>query len=289
MSKIKVSEIFQSLQGEGKFMGTPSLFVRTFGCNFSCSGFGMKRGELSTERMNVDPSKYTEYKKLPLVHTGCDSYPSWDPRFKHLSPMLTVEAIADQIQKLLPDGKFSLNQHLIITGGEPLLGWQNAFIDLFDELINRNTGLSHITFETNGTKMLTPELKEWIEVNYEVHVTFSVSAKLSISGEKWSDAIKPEVIYDYYTSSYDTYLKFVVANHDDIADVRKAIAEYSQYFTSLHEYDFNEAIPVYLMPCGGTVNTYSLTEREVADLCVQNGFRFSPRLQIPLYKNEWGT
>ena len=44
MSKIKVSELFYSIQGEGRYMGVPSVFLRTFGCNFSCSGFGMPKG-----------------------------------------------------------------------------------------------------------------------------------------------------------------------------------------------------------------------------------------------------
>lgn len=35
--KIKISEIFESLQGEGKFAGTPMLFIRTSGCTRKCS------------------------------------------------------------------------------------------------------------------------------------------------------------------------------------------------------------------------------------------------------------
>jgi hypothetical protein len=46
---IKVSELFYSVQGEGRFMGVPSIFLRTYGCNFTCQGFGMPRGELSHE------------------------------------------------------------------------------------------------------------------------------------------------------------------------------------------------------------------------------------------------
>ena len=37
MDKIKVSEIFYSAQGEGRFIGVPSVFFRTFGCNFKCA------------------------------------------------------------------------------------------------------------------------------------------------------------------------------------------------------------------------------------------------------------
>jgi len=50
MSKLKISELFYSIQGEGRYMGVPSVFLRTFGCNFTCSGFGMAKGQLSSER-----------------------------------------------------------------------------------------------------------------------------------------------------------------------------------------------------------------------------------------------
>ena len=123
MSKIKIAELFYSIQGEGRYMGVPSVFLRTFGCNFKCQGFGMPRGELSNEAENIDPSLYTEYKSLPLVSTGCDSYASWDVRFKHLSPLLSIDGIVDAILRMLPHGKWT-SEHLVITGGEPLLGWQ---------------------------------------------------------------------------------------------------------------------------------------------------------------------
>jgi len=62
MSKIKIAELFYSIQGEGRYMGVPSVFLRTFGCNFKCAGFGMPRGELSNEAENINPDLYTEYK-----------------------------------------------------------------------------------------------------------------------------------------------------------------------------------------------------------------------------------
>ena len=53
MSKIKIAELFYSIQGEGRYMGVPSVFLRTFGCNFTCAGFGMPRGQTSTEADEV--------------------------------------------------------------------------------------------------------------------------------------------------------------------------------------------------------------------------------------------
>jgi len=70
MSKIKIAELFYSIQGEGRYMGVPSVFLRTFGCNFKCAGFGMPKGELSEEYLKIDPTQYVKYEELPLVSTA---------------------------------------------------------------------------------------------------------------------------------------------------------------------------------------------------------------------------
>ena len=288
MSKIKVAELFYSLQGEGQYLGTPSVFLRIFGCNFKCAGFSMPRGTLSEERLAIDPANYDSYNDLPLVHTGCDSYASWDPRFKHLSPMLEVSAIVDRMQELLPDGKFGPDKHLILTGGEPLLGWQKSYIDLFEEIGKRGMNLTHITFETNGTQMLKPELKDWFLTNdiYPMlNITYSVSSKLPSSGEAWEDAIKPEVIREYFQLSSSLYFKWVVSNEEDYQDVQNAIKAYAEVLGPFAMTD----IPIYLMPAGGTTKHYNDNEKWVAELCMKHGWRYTPRLQVQLWKNMWGT
>ena len=281
-SKIKVAELFYSIQGEGRYMGVPSVFLRTFGCNFKCQGFGMPRGELSNEAENIDATKYTEYKSLPLVSTGCDSYASWDPRFKHLSPLLSTDAIADAIVDTLPHKEWR-DEHLVITGGEPLLGWQKQYPDLLSH--PKMAGLKEITFETNGTMRLTSAFKEYLtawqmpNTEFSREITFSVSAKLPCSGEPWDDAIKPEVVCDY--ENYGTaYLKFVIATDQDFADAECAIGAYRKAGFKGH---------VYLMPVGGVESVYTLNNKNVALLAMKHGLRYSDRLQVPLFKNEWGT
>jgi len=280
MSKIKIAELFYSIQGEGRYMGVPSVFLRTFGCNFKCAGFGMPRGESSEEANNINPDLYADYKMLPLVSTGCDSYASWDPRFKHLSPVLDTDAIAHAIVDTLPYKEWR-DEHLVITGGEPLLGWQKQYPDLLRH--PKMTGLKEITFETNGTMRLTTAFKEfladWTFSSDEREITFSVSAKLPCSGEPWDDAIKPEVVCDY--ENYGTaYLKFVIATEQDFADAECAIAAYRTAGFEGH---------VYLMPVGGVESVYALNNKNVALLAMKHGLRYSDRLQVPLFKNEWGT
>ena len=284
MSKIKIAELFYSIQGEGRYMGVPSVFLRTFGCNFTCDGFGMPRGEQSKERdfIAADIKKFFKYQDLPLVSTGCDSYASWDPRFKDLSPMLTTDAIVDRIMEIIPHGDWK-DEHLVITGGEPLLGWQRAYPDLLSH--PKMAGLKEITFETNGTQKLTEEFKEYLvewqmpNMNFAREVTFSVSAKLPCSGEKWEEAILPEVVCEY--EGFGTvYLKFVIANEQDFADAECAIAAYRKAGFKGH---------VYLMPVGGVESVYAMNNKNVALLAMKNGLRYSDRLQVPLFKNEWGT
>jgi organic radical activating enzyme len=284
MSKIKIAELFYSIQGEGRYMGVPSVFLRTFGCNFKCAGFGMPRGQLSTEVDAIAQiaDKFKVYEELPLVSTGCDSYASWDPRFKDLSPMLTSDAIADRICEIIPHGEWK-DEHLVITGGEPLLGWQRAYPDLLNN--PKMKALKEITFETNGTQKLTPEfklfLKQWGQNPpfASREITFSVSAKLPCSGEAWEDAIKPEIVCEYEEVG-TAYLKFVIATEQDFNDAQNAIIEYRQAGFAGH---------VYLMPVGGVESVYALNNRTVADLAMKNGLRYSDRLQVPLFKNEWGT
>jgi organic radical activating enzyme len=283
MTQLKISELFYSIQGEGRYMGVPSVFLRTYGCNFTCDGFGMQqRGEKSLERITIAVNKenYKDYKSLPLVSTGCDSYASWDPSFKHLSPMLNTDTIADSIMDILPHNRW-LDEHLVITGGEPLLGWQRAYPNLLSN--SKMTALKEITFETNGTQPLSTEFKEYL-TKWKMHreknaLTFSVSPKLSISGEKWEEAIKPEIIRQYESVGF-VYLKFVVASEEDVQEAEKAVREFrAGGFRG----------PVYLMPCGGVESVYSMNAKNVAISAMNRGWRYSDRLQVPLFKNEWGT
>jgi 7-carboxy-7-deazaguanine synthase len=184
--------------------------------------------------------------------------------------------------EILPHGKWR-DEHLVITGGEPLLGWQRAYPDLLNH--PRMRKLNGITFETNGTQELSEEFSEYLlewqmpGMNFSREVTFSVSAKLPASGERWEDAIRPDVVYRYQTVGH-TYLKFVVASEEDVADALKAVKVYR---------DAGFRGSVYLMPVGGVESVYALNNRTVALLAMKHGLRYSDRLQVPLFKNEWGT
>jgi 7-carboxy-7-deazaguanine synthase len=286
--KIKVSEIFYSLQGEGRFVGVPSVFLRTYGCNFTCAGFGCKPGEKSTGADEVAKTVelYKDFNSLPLVETGCDSYASWHPAYKHLSPSYTTEELVTHMTDLTPNRMWQQNNgndvHLVITGGEPLLGWQRAYGELLSH--PRMQSLKNLTFETNGTQKLSDDFKGFLK-NWELdgpgfrrEVTFSVSAKLSASGESWEDAICPEVVNEYQAFG-NTYLKFVVETEEHVNEAVRAVDAFrAGGFKGI----------VYLMPQGGVVTPYDANKLNIANICCERGFNYSPRLHVDLWGNGWG-
>ena len=288
MEKITYTEIFYSLQGEGMYAGVPSIFFRTYGCNFRCRKFGRPRDALieghNPEVVEIlkNLDQYQKFEDLPLVTTGCDTYASIYPEFKRFNQQENVETIAGQIHDLLP-GKVWNQSHLIITGGEPLLAYQQLYPELIDRC--RANGLQHITFETNGTQKLYPEVEEYLFQEFTRygrdfdHLTFSVSPKLPCSGEPFERAIQPEVVHQYQLYG-QVYLKFVVATAEDVADAERAVAEYRKH---------NINCPVYLMPVGGVPQVYNLTTQQVAKLALDRGWRYSPRLQVDIWRNAWGT
>lgn len=291
MEKIKIAELFYSIQGEGRYMGVPSVFMRTFGCNFRCKKFGRARDEV-IEGANPEVAEimkrvdqFKSYNELPLVSTGCDTYAAIYPEFKDLSPYRSPEEIAQDIMGMLPHNQWR-DEHLVITGGEPLLAWQQIYPELLSH--PDMMSLKEITFETNGTQPLHPDFRHFL-LDWTLNpkhgrrsaeaLTFSVSAKLSCSGESREDAIRPEIVLQYQEVGH-TYLKFVIATEQDAEEALDALATYRSAGFTGH---------AYLMPVGGVESVYSLNNRRVAELAMNNGLRYSDRLQVPLFKNEWGT
>ena len=121
---MRVAEIYRSIQGEGLLTGMPSVFVRASGCNLRC--------------------------------WFCDTpFTSWRPEGEDHD----VAEILAEVDKLkdaggawlakLPAGQDPALQHVIITGGEPML--HAELIPLCEQLRERGW---HITIETSGTLYL---------------------------------------------------------------------------------------------------------------------------------------
>ena len=85
--KLRYSEAFYSVQGEGKYVGVPSVFLRTFGCNFRCMNFGTDE-KRDRWQQHADGQRYNaevkalldegvhetteKFEDLHIIHTGCD-------------------------------------------------------------------------------------------------------------------------------------------------------------------------------------------------------------------------
>ncbi|MBO01902.1 MAG: hypothetical protein CMG35_04615 [Candidatus Marinimicrobia bacterium] len=297
-NKLRYSEAFYSVQGEGKFVGVPSVFLRTFGCNFRCMNFGTdeKRDRWEQHKAgkkhNAEVADLiargvhkttVEFNDLPIIHTGCDTYASIYPEFKHFNKQAEVDEVVEHLLSLTPQGKWTQDNgqdiHLIMTGGEPLLAWQRLYIELFNH--PRMRDLKNVTFETNTTQKLHDDFVDYLSNQNRFEITWSCSPKLSVSGEPWDTAIKPDIASQYYNvDGSDLYLKFVVATQDDFDEVTRAVEEYRSAGINC---------PVYLMPLGGRSEEYNLNVQEVAEACMERGWRFTPRLHISLFGNAWGT
>lgn len=288
--KLRYSESFYSVQGEGNFVGTPSVFLRSFGCNFRCQGFGLPRGtvkqKVSTEVQALLDGGVLDtvdkFEDLPITQTGCDTYASIYPQFKKYMMDKTVDEVIDELLSRTPEGSWLCDNgqdiHFILTGGEPLL-WQRFWIDLFKH--PRMQSLKNVTIETNCTQRLNTKFFTFLSQQRKFKLTWACSPKLTVSGEPWETAIIPQIAREYLNvHGSQMYLKFVVADDIDVEDVKRAVDLYTRN---------NVRVPVYIMPVGGSNAEYKKYKLDVADLALSNGWRYSPRLQVDLFGNGWGT
>ncbi len=152
---LEVNEIFgPTIQGEGKLIGTPSIFIRLGKCNMKCEGF------------NVEYETPSGIKKC-----SCDSYYAVDVAFKDQWHKMSSKDIIKKVEELKPN----YNVDIVITGGEPLLYWNNLE---FQELLKYYVQNDYkVTIETNASLNIN------IEEDYQKKILFSMSVKLSNSLE----------------------------------------------------------------------------------------------------------
>jgi organic radical activating enzyme len=308
MTTHKYSETFFSPQGEGNYTGHSSVWIRFFLCNLQCNGFGQDdptapdSWELPYEKLDI--SDITQVEDLPVFDKGCDSSYTWAKKYRHLMHNKSASDICDELEALLPHGKFRNPQtgqdvHMCFTGGEPMLkNSQLAMVDIMQEFERRSNRPRFVTVETNGTQPLTSELKIYLNslVSGSPFITdrhtewfWSVSPKLwATAGEQPKKAIKPDVVRDYCAFSRQGQLKYVVnGNVDSWNEVEDNTTRFR---------DAGATFPVWIMASGARkeeliheVESGVTHEAIIANEAVQKGYHFTTRAHCHIFGNQIGT
>lgn len=281
---IPVSEIFFSIEGEGILTGFPTVFVRTFGCNFTCSGFSGSDKAPVTEHV-VTIKKLDDFLAPP---TGCDSIYSWNKDYKSFTVKHTVSSMVREIKKLVPLKYWKtgrLKPVLSLTGGEPTLH-QKFWIEFLKHPFVRS--VDKILVETNGAVPLTDSfleaVRKWVAATNGVFM-WANSPKLSASGEPYESAIRPDIIAAQHSASPMQYFKFVTdGSAQSINEVKDALEDYQQALPNPIPHE-----AVLLMPMGASRQQQEELQKKVALICMEHGFVFCGRLHVWVFDNAVGT
>lgn len=303
MSKTyRYSEIFYSFQGEAEMAGKPSVWLRWFGCNLECNGFGQKHPtqpdtwELPYKTFDINTVSKLE--DLPVWHTGCDSSYSWSARYKGLVHDKTAAEICDLITDQMrhpsnPDGLFihpntEQDTQLCFTGGEPMM-WQKGMIEIVREFIRRDNRPMTITVETNATKPVSEELRTFINEEFcegggRWH--WAMSPKLwNVAGEE--NAVKDDIIFSYIKDVFGTgILKFVC---NGTAEAWAELDGHAERLQRLFRQQGYYCPDIWVMPAGATKDQQE--EAQVADIAMEamkRGYLVATRNHCYVFGNVIG-
>lgn len=292
---VQVSEVFSSIEGEGPLTGYPMIFIRTFGCNFTCQGF-------SNPTLEPQEFKHIEVLTQFKPTTGCDSSYSWHPNFKHLATKYDIATLWEKIYQVLPGyAKDLMNEHHVtsnksfpaisITGGEPLLH-QKFWAEFFSAEASMRY-IKKLVIETNGSVPIHPKFAKALKKLEKEGclIVWANSPKLSGSGEPKERAIKPLIMLQQQTGLRlpVQYLKFVSDGSDEsFEEIDATVNEYNEY---LYEHQGEPFKPeqVYVMPEGALLEQQEAIQRKVAEACIENGYSLCARVHVWVFGNETGT
>lgn len=248
---LEISEIFgPTVQGEGCRVGRPSVFIRLARCNFRCSGFAV-------EYISTDG----------VTKSGCDTYYAVDPCFKQQWQKLTADEVIAQVSHLCGGQAYDI----VISGGEPLLFWKNSD---FQQVLKHFSELGQrITIETNASLEI-----EFCK-EYQKHILFSMSVKLSFVDEPQHKRVNIAALQNIIQHADACYFKFVInARHaaESIQEIKEITAPWP-------------AVDVYLMPQGDTVEVLAEHDQAVVQLCTEHNYIYCDRTHIRIWDDRRGV
>ena len=181
-------EIFESLQGEGVSMGTPSVFVRLSLCNLHCRW--------------CDTPYTWNWSGTPFSHDA--DTPGHPAKYNRESEVLTLSA-DDVAQRVLA---FKA-RNIVLTGGEPLI--QGRELAHLATLLNGHDSACRFEIETNGTLPPPPDLDALV-------AQYNVSPKLANSGNGPGERENPAAL-SFFAQCERAWFKFVIASPEDLQEI----------------------------------------------------------------------
>ena len=257
---LPIIEVFTSIQGEGKFVGEPSLFIRVSGCNLRCC---FKDSICDTPYSSFVPEKGRNM--LNKIYDELTNHP-------------VVTSI-------------------VITGGEPML-YAAAIDDLIDYITEMmNNKVYFVTVETNGTLpcaddtmvdmfSISPKLSTSVPSPNKVYkdptgktYQFTEERCAELNKTRFNPAATAQLI-----QSTETFqLKFVYSGPDSIKDIDGFLNELTEYGIEYMPGD------ILLMPEGITNELLTKNAQEAVKVCIERGWTLCDRLHIRIWGDKRGV
>jgi len=279
---MKINEVFLSLQGEGKLLGTPSIFIRTMGCPLKCiycDSTGASR--------NIDE-------------------PNYDINTKE-----EIQAFCDEIFDKYKGNKCN---SVVLTGGEPLMkqNWEQLkLLTYFIATENHyslnieTTMIPDVTVMKNENvfsvfKRFMNKMNDFSEDavnNFTINNHFnSITISPKLDPECYYTLLSKDDIIKYYSPGNEDelwyffnewILEYKITHYKNIEEqILKLVDKFKSYTGHKYFEDYLYIMPK--TPIGWNYNRDAWRESclETVEFCKKYGLRYTPRLQIDLYDLE---
>lgn len=229
---LTISEFYcDTIQGEGRYIGYPATFLRLKGCVMHCN--------------------------------FCDTAEVW----KYGSPY-TISELLDIMEAFNLHDKLR-TQHLVITGGSPLLQ-QKPLMHLFHEFIERYGYKPFIEIENECVLMPENDLLEYVDC-------WNNSPKLASSGVAFAWRYNPDVIR-YMSNIRNAWFKFVVSTEKDVEEIESMFLAPKLILRE----------QVLLMPQGETREELAKNREAVIEMAIAHDVRYTTREHIVVWDKTVG-
>lgn len=218
------------------------------------------------------PSTFVRTSGCNLRCWFCDSYhTSWEPA----GDWMALEEVVSRVDEHGAD-------HVVLTGGEPLL--HDASEDLLRRLAEAGY---HTTVETNGTIVPDPDTSiDLASVSPKLKSSTPTPERDPKGDGEWAERHEERRLdleaLSTLVERYDHQLKFVVTDREDVEEITELLGRLRERVSVADE-------DVLLMPEGATRERLDETRGTVAELAMEYGFRYTPRLHVDLWNDAPGT